>query len=144
MDVAAADSELPVHDRRVVENEKLLPARRPVSLDQLERVAGKGFGELSRVCDGRRATDEPRLRAIKLADAAEAAQQICKMAPVDAAIIMQFVDYDIPQVLEKLCPSGVMGQDSGMEHVRIREDHVGALPDRFAGILRSVAIVGGR
>ena len=37
VDVAAADSELPVHHRRIVEDEELLAARRAVALDQLER-----------------------------------------------------------------------------------------------------------
>ena len=35
-----------------------------------------------------------------------------------------------------------MGQNPAMQHVRIGQHHVGALPDGFAGILRGVAIVG--
>ena len=34
-----------------------------------------------------------------------------------------------------------MRQDPGVQHVGIREHHVGALPDRLPGVLRGVAVV---
>src|SRR5207253_1392568 len=132
--------ELPVHHRRIIEDEKLLAARRSVALDQLEAISRKRLGELPRVGDCRGAADELRLRAIKLADAPETPQKIGKMTPIYAAVVMQLVHYHIPQVLEELCPTGVMRQDSGVQHVRIRKDHVRALPDGFAGVLRRVPI----
>ena len=44
--VAAPDAELPVHHRRIVEDEVLLAARRAVAVHQFERLSGERFGQL--------------------------------------------------------------------------------------------------
>ena len=126
-DVAAADAELPVHHRRIVEDEKLLAARRAVALHQFEGLAGQRLGQFARIGDGGRAADELRLGIVELADALQAAQQVRQVAAVDAAIVVQLVDHDVAQVLEIARPLGVVRQDAGVQHVGIGEHHVGAL-----------------
>ena len=64
------------------------------------------------------------------------------MAPENPAIGVQFIQHDIAQVLEQPHPLGVVRQDSGVQHVRVRQDDMSALPYRLARVLRRVAIVG--
>jgi hypothetical protein len=66
------------------------------------------------------------------------------MRAVHAAVAVQLVDDDVAQVLEELHPLGVVGQDPLMKHVGVGHDHVGAGPDRLAGIARSISVVGER
>ena len=54
---------------------------------------------------------------------------------------MKLVDHDVAQVLEEARPLRVMGQHPGMQHVRVGQHDVGALPDGLAGILRRIAVV---
>ena len=63
------------------------------------------------------------------------------MAAIHASVIMQFVDDDVLQILEGLRPLGMVRQDAGMHHVWIREDHIRALADRAARVLRCIAVV---
>ena len=91
---------------------------------------------------GDRATDELRFRTIKCTEALQAAQHIGQMAAENTAIGVQFVNHHVLQVLEELHPFCVMGQDAGMQHVRIGNDHVPLSPYRPSRILRRVAIVG--
>ena len=63
------------------------------------------------------------------------------MASEHAAIGVQFVDDDVPQILEVPCPASVMRQDAGVQHVRIAQDHVGAAADRPSCVRRGVAVI---
>ena len=67
--VAAPDAELPVHHRRIVEDEELFAVRRAVVFHQREGFAGQRFGQLARVRNGGRTADELRFRVIELANA---------------------------------------------------------------------------
>ena len=64
------------------------------------------------------------------------------MAAEHAAIGMQLVDDDVAQVLEEPRPTCMVRQHAGVKHVRVGENDVGTLPDRFARVLRRVAVVG--
>jgi hypothetical protein len=55
---------------------------------------------------------------------------------------MELVNHDVAQILEQLYPFRVVGQNAGMQHVRIGENDVGFVADGAAGILRCIAIVG--
>ena len=55
---------------------------------------------------------------------------------------MQFVEHDVAQILEQAHPFRVVRQNSGMQHVRIREDHVPAFADRLARVAGRIAVVG--
>src|SRR5262245_34288376 len=76
------------------------------------------------------------------ADSAEPSQDVSKMAAEDAAIRMQFVDDDVPEVLEQLRPPGMMRKYPRVEHVRIGQDDVRARSNGAPGILRRIAVVG--
>ena len=64
------------------------------------------------------------------------------MAAVDSAIVVQFVDDYVAEVLETFRPLGVVRKNAGVQHVGIGKDDVGALADGAAGVLGSVAVVG--
>ena len=142
--IAAADSQLPVHHRRIVEDEIFLAAGRAVAIHQLKWRFHQRLGQLLGIRNGRRTADELRLRAIELADPLQPAHHVRQMAAVNAAIIMQFVDHHVAQVLETFRPLGVMRQNAAVQHVRIGQHHVGALANGAARILRRVAVVGER
>jgi len=46
------------------------------------------------------------------------------VAPEHAAVVVQLVEDDDPQVLEQLHPPRVVGEDRGVEHVGVGEHHV--------------------
>ncbi len=52
----------------------------------------------------------------------QTSEDVGDVAPEDAAVGVQLIDHDQPQLLEELEPLGVMGQDSGVEHVRVGHD----------------------
>src|SRR6266487_2165104 len=95
-EIRAAYAELCVHDRRVHEQKELLAARRAIFFDQLEPTAGESFGQLARIGNRRRRTDENRIRPVMPADALQAAEDVPKMAPEDAAISVKLIDHDEP------------------------------------------------
>ncbi len=45
---------------------------------------------------------------------------------------------------EELGPQRMIGQDAGVQHVRVGQQHAGRLADAAAGALRRIAVVGGR
>ena len=63
------------------------------------------------------------------------------MAAEHAAIRVQLVDDDVTQGFEQLRPTGMMRQDSRMDHVGIAENEVRACADRTAGVLRCIPVV---
>ncbi len=142
MQIAAANAQLRVYYRGVVKREIAIARGCAVVVHEFERHLGDGFGKFFRIRNGCRAADELWLRTVKIADALQPAQDVCKVASVDAAIIVQLVDDEILQVLKQLHPFGVVGQNTRVQHVGIRHHDVGFVPYRAPGILRRVAIVG--
>ena len=59
----------------------------------------------------------------------------------DAAVDVRFVDDDVAQVREEVSPAIVIRQDADVQHVRVREDHVGRATDLAAVLERRVAVV---
>jgi len=84
------------------------------------------------------------VRAVERADPPQPAEDVRDVAAEDAAIRVQLVEHDVLEVLEQLHPLGVVGEDPGVEHVRIRDDHVPGGTDRGPGLRRRVAVVGER
>ena len=142
LEIRAADAELMVDDRRVDEDEELLAARRAALVDELERLLGEPLGELARVGNRRRRAEKDRVRSVVPADAAQPPQHVAQVAAEDAAIGVQLVDDDVAQVFEQLRPARMVRQDARVHHVGIAEHEVGARPDRAAGVLRRIAVVG--
>jgi hypothetical protein len=78
------------------------------------------------------------------AQSEQAPEHVRHVAPEDAAIRVQLVHDDDAELLEELEPLGVMGEDRGVEHVRVGHDDLPRLADRRADGRRRVAVVRGR
>ena len=142
LDRRAADAQLRIDHRRVVEHEVLLSPRRPVLAHLLQRDPGELGRELARIGDGGGAADELRLRPVEGGDAAQAPQHVGHVAAEDAAVLVDLVDHHVAQVLEELHPQGVMRQDALVQHVGVGDHDVAAAADGPAGGLGRVAIEG--
>ena len=68
-----ADAELPVHDRRVVDREVALAARRAALVDERHLAAGEALGQLLRVADGGGRAEELRVASRRTRRAGAAA-----------------------------------------------------------------------
>ncbi len=102
------------------------------------------FGQLLRVGDGRRGTDELGRRAVKRADALEAAQDVGDVAAKNTPIGVDLVQDDVAQPLEEGHPARVVGKDAGMQHVGVADDNPGGLADGGAIALGCIAVVDGK
>ena len=140
--VRAPDAELAIDDRRIDEEKELLAARRAALVDQFERVADEALGQLPRIGDRRRRADERRIRSVVAAHAAQPPDDVRQVAAEDAAIRVQLVDDDEPQILEELRPSRMVRQDARVQHVGIAQHDMRAAANRPPRILRRVAVVG--
>ena len=145
---------MPIDDRRVVANEVFFAGRGAVVVDQVKRLLGERFGQFLGVRDRRRAGDELGLGAVELADPAQPPKDVRQVGAEDAAIGVELVDddvrkrlqhlvrADVAQAFEEPRPLRVMRQDSGVQHVRVGEDDVGAAADLAAGVAGCVAVIG--
>jgi hypothetical protein len=102
------------------------------------------FGELAGVRDRRAGADEDRVGAIVGADPSQAANEVRDVAAEEAAVGMQLVDDDEPQVLEELEPLRVVRKNRRMEHVRVRDHDLPGRAHDAADVRRRVAVVGVR
>ncbi len=139
---AAADAEVFIHDRRVVDQEVLGAARRTILVHQFNPVLDQLTGQLDRVGNRGRGQDEIGVRAVKLGDPLQTAQHIGDMRAKHAPVGVHLVDHDVLQVGKELGPLGVVRQDPGMEHIRVGDDDPGILPHFGPGRLGGIAVVG--
>ncbi len=139
---AAAHAKLAIEQRRVVEDQAALPARRPAPIDQRDVVLfQQSLRELARVGDGRGGTDECRMRAIKRANALKASYDVGNLTAEQTAIRVELVDHDVLQARKEAPPPCVVRQDACVQHVGVRHDDVPALANRGAAAGRGVAVV---
>ena len=118
------------------------PGGGPVAVDEPRRSAGQHRRQLARVPDRRRAADDDRPRAVVGADPEQPAQDVGDMAAEHAAVGVQLVDDDDPELLEQLEPLGVVGEDRRVEHVRVGDHDLAGGPDRRTDRGGRVAVVG--
>ena len=116
-----------------------LAARGAVFVDQRDGRLDQFFGQFLRVADGGGGEDELRICAVKGRHAFQAPDDIGHVRAEDPAIGVQFVDDHEFQVAEEVGPVGVMGQDTGVQHVGIGQQDAGVLADG-----RAVALWGCR
>jgi hypothetical protein len=55
---------------------------------------------------------------------------------------VELVDDHVLEIREELLPFRVVGQNPGVEHVGVRDDDVALPPDRLAGVVGGVPVVG--
>ena len=140
--VRAPNPQLAIDHRRIDEHEELLAPRRAAPAHERERPLREPLRQLQRIGDGRRRTDELRVRSVVTANALQPSQHVGEVAAKHAAVGMQFVDDDELEVLEQLGPAWMVREDPGVQHVGIAEDDLSLAADGAARILRRVAVVG--
>jgi hypothetical protein len=105
-------------------------------------LLGEPFGQLARIGDRRRGTEEHRIRPVVPADPPEPPQHIAQVTAEDAAVGVKLVDDDVLEILEQLRPPRMVRQDSRVDHVGIAEHEVRPRSNRPPRILRRVAVIG--
>ena len=126
---------------RIDEQEVPLPGGGAAAVDDERGATGEERRQLAGVGDRGRAGDDDRVRAVVGAEAEEAPQHVGDVAAEEAAVGVELVDDDDLELLEQLEPLGVVGQDRGVEHVGVRDDHLAGRPDGRADRCRGVAVV---
>ena len=101
------------------------------------------LGELGRVRDRGAREQEARVAAVGAREPAQAAQHVRHVRAEHTAVHVRLVHDDPGEVREHVSPRAVVRQDADVEHVRVREDQVRALPDRAPLLARRVAVVDG-
>ncbi len=139
---AFADAQLLVHYRRIIEDIVLFPGGGAVVIDQFHRPADEGFRQFFWILNGGRTEDEFGVAAVKFTKAQQPAQYIRQVAAEDTPVGMDFVNDDILQVFKQLHPFGVLGQDTGVEHIRVGYHHMAGLTHGTPGGRRGIAVVG--
>ena len=130
-----------VEQGRIDEEDVLRARRRAVAIDEPGRATGQLRGELAGVPDRRRRAHDDRVRAVVGAQAEQSAQDVGDVAAEDAAVRVQLVDDDDPDLLEELEPLRVMREDRGVEHVRVGHHDLPGSPDGRPDRRRCVAVV---
>ena len=144
---AGADAQLGVDHRRVVEEEAPLArgrARVAHQLDLVRRGAEQARGVLARVADGGRGAEKDGIRPVEAGGAPEAGDHVRDVRSEDAAIGVQLVEDHVAQLLEGARPVRVVGEDAGVDHVRVGHHDGAALARGAARVPRGVAVVDDR
>ncbi len=110
--IAAANPQVAVHHRRIVENEKLFGGRGAVFFDHLDLFLDQLLRQLARIRNRRRAADELRIGAVKARHAPKPPQHVRQMAAEHAAIGVQFIQHDVAQIFEQPHPVRVVRQNA--------------------------------
>ena len=142
IDIAAANAQKLVHDRRIVEDKIFFGRRRAVPVEHFHIGTDQPSGKLPGIGDRRRRKNELRLPAVKPGDAPEPAQHVRQMTAENPAVRVQLVDDDVLQIFEKARPFRVVRQYARVQHVGIGENDMPVLPDRLPRIGGRIAVIG--
>ncbi len=138
---AAAYAELFVNQWGIVDDEVLVTVGCAVVVDHHHVVFDQFSRQLARVANGGRGHDELRVAAVVARHPSQTPQHVGDVRSKNTAVGVQFIQDDVTQVGEQICPQGVMGQDTGMQHVGIGQHDVGVLANGGAGIGGRVAVI---
>ena len=86
---------------------------------------GHPLKELFRITNRRRTRNDLRIVVVHRAKPQQPPQNKCHMRPQNPSISVKLINRNHPQSLQELRPVCVRGQDARMEHVRVRQNHVG-------------------
>ena len=136
-----AQAELGVEQRRVPEDDGALGPRRPVVGDERHAVAEQLGSELARVRDRRRGEQQLRVGPVDAREPAEPPNDVRDVRPEHAAVHVRLVEHDVAQIREDVSPPIVVREHADVQHVRVREDDVGATADLAAVLGRRVSVV---
>src|SRR5207253_4975068 len=101
VDVIAANAQRSINSRRIVEDKSFRCGRRAVGIEDCNLGFEEARSQFAGICDGRGAANELRLASVKTRDAAQPAKDIAQMAAENAAVGVQFVENDVPQILDR-------------------------------------------
>ncbi len=121
--------------RRVEQQHVALGARRAFGQHHGGVAPGEQGGQLARVGDRGRRAHQARPRAVERADALEAAQHLGDVRAEHAPVGVQLVHHHEGEPAKEALPAHVVGQETEVQHVRRRDQHMGrvaadALPRR--------------
>ena len=139
---ALADAQLPIDHRRIVEHEVPHAHRRTVIVDKRHLASRQRFRQFLRVRNRRAAQDELRMTAVEIAQAQQPPQHVRQIRPKHAAIGMNFINHDIPQVFKQLDPLRVVRQNPAVQHIRVRHDDMPCLSNRLSRRAGRIAVIG--
>src|SRR5713226_1501489 len=142
VDIAAADAQSAIHNGRIVKDEGFFRGGSAVGIEDFDFGFKKSCSEVSGVGDGGGTADELGIAAVKVGDAAEAAENIAEVAAEDAAVGVQLIEDDVTEVFEEAGPARVVREDAGVQHVWVGQDDVTFFADGFASVRGCVAVVG--
>src|SRR5262245_20144908 len=94
-----------------------------------------------RVSYGSRRKHENGRRAVKLRNAQESTDHVSQMRAKHAPVAVKLVDDHETKIRYEPGPSRVVGQDSGVQHVRIRDENTCPISGCPPRIRRSISIV---
>ena len=127
---------------RIPEGEGARALRTAVDVDHLRLDTSQRSEVLCRIGNGRAGSDELRFSAVQSTNSPQPPQYTGDLRAKDAAIGVRLVDDHEAQITKEATPDRVVGQDAQMQHVRVGEDDLAALPQPAAAAVRGVAIVG--
>ena len=146
-----------IHKRWIPQGKRARPMRRAIVADHPGAEPGQQLKVLGRVGDGGGSGDECRGRShtwlgrpqgiaptlVNGTHPPQPPQHARDLRTENAAVGVRLVDHDVAQVAEELGPQRVVGQDAGVEHVGVGQQHARAAADTAARGLGRVAVVGG-
>ena len=116
--------------------------RRPALGNEINVTLQEPFRMFLKIGNRSRTTDEDRVAAVESADPDEAPEDIRQMRTEDPPVDVEFIDHHVLEVRKELLPFRMVGEDPGVEHIRVRNDNVPLPADRLAGVVGGVPIVG--
>src|SRR5215831_3384012 len=141
VDVTAANTQRPIDYPRIVEDKGFLGGRCATGVEDCNLGFEQARGEFAGIRDGGGAANELWLSTVEARDTTQPAKDIRQMAAEHAAVSVQFVENDVPQIFEQPRPTRVVRKNSRVQHIRIRQDHVTFFANGFASVGRRVAVV---
>ena len=139
---ALADAQLLIHHRGIIENEVPFAGGRAVFRYGGNFPSGQGLRQLHRVLNGGAAQNVLGMAAVKLAQPFQPPEHIGQMTAEHAAVGVNFVDDNVLQIFKQLHPLGMVGQNIGVEHIRVGDHDMARLTDGFPGGVLGIAVVG--
>jgi len=112
-----------------------------VLIDERNRFFDELFGEFLGISNGCRGENKLRLGSVEAGDAFQAPDDIGDMRTKDTAIHMHLIYDHEAQGPEEIFPSGVVREDTGVEHVGIGHNDLGLFADQLTCMRRRIAII---
>ena len=108
LQAAGTQTQLLIHQRRIVNQEVPPTVRRAILVDQRGRAFYQLFSKFFRIADGSGGEDELRVGLVKRSDPFKPADDIGNVRAEHPAVGMHFIYNHIPEPRKELAPEGVV------------------------------------